>query len=304
MPRRIDFAGTSEQCSRLLSRMERQPGVIRLTLQRGASVRPDGDVLVIDTTNQDSTEIVNILSDMNFLRSGAVTISEPNALVRDDEARAIDEEGNDAVWEEIGAMMRQDTNVTANYLMLMALAGAIAAFGLIADQLHIVIGAMLTAPGFEPLLRIVFGTVGRGQHAWAGLRSTAAGYLSLGAAAAIVAPLAMYLKGVSASELADLYWVQYWSRVEASGVVVSLFAGIAGGVIVSTRMKVLSTGVMVALALIPSMALVGMGLVTWNLDLVAGGIARWGVEVACVLIGGGLVIAVKRSRLHRRMSSA
>lgn len=110
----------------------------------------------------------------------------------------------------------------------------------------------------------------------------------------------MYLQDVSAAELADRHWAQYWSKVEASGIVVSLFAGVAGGVIVSTRMKVLATGVMVALALIPSMALVGMGLATGNLSLAAGGLTRWAVEVACVLIGGGVVIAFKRRLLHRR----
>lgn len=160
MPRRIDFAGSPEQCNRLLERMQEQSGVVRLTLQRGASVAPEGDVLSIDTTNQDSSEVVNILSDMDLLRSGAVTISEPHALIMADEAKAINEEGNDAVWEEIGAMMRRVTNVTVNYLLMMALSGGIAAFGLVSDQPHIVIGAMLTAPGFEPLLRIVFGLVG------------------------------------------------------------------------------------------------------------------------------------------------
>ena len=75
----------------------------------------------------------------------------------------------------------------------------------------------------------------------------------------------------------------------------SLLAGVAGGVIVSSRMKVLATGVMVALAIIPSMALVGMGLVTgkkptWRLArAVIGG--RRGLRPR-----GGSTMALKRAR--------
>jgi hypothetical protein len=53
-----------------------------MTLQPGASKVPEGDVLMIEGANQASTEILNILSDLALLRTGAVSISE---------------EGNDAI---------------------------------------------------------------------------------------------------------------------------------------------------------------------------------------------------------------
>jgi uncharacterized membrane protein len=42
----------------------------------------------------------------------------------------------------------------------------------------------------------------------------------------------------------------------------------------------------------------GVGLVAGNLDLVLGGLQRWAVEVLCVLLGGGVVLALKRRILH------
>ncbi|MCF6371283.1 DUF389 domain-containing protein, partial [Rhizobium halophilum] len=87
-----------------------------------------------------------------------------------------------------------------------------------------------------------------------------------------------------------------------SGIATSLLAGLAGGIIVSSRMKVLGTGVMVALALIPAMALVGMGLATGLPHLVLGGASRWVAEVLCVLVGGGLIILLKRKLLFRHAS--
>ena len=300
MPRQIEFAGSSDECNRLLERLHDHPGIARITLQPGASKVPHGDVLTIEAANQASTEILNILSDLDLLRTGAVSIGEPNATVRAEASGPINEEGNDAIWEEIGAMMRQDTNPSFNFLALMALAGAVAAFGIVSDTIHIVVGAMLIAPGFEPLLRIVFGILGDRHSATAGLRATAYGYLVLAVSAAVVTPLALYLNDMSADQLAAGHWTNYWSEIKASGIATSLLAGVAGGVIVSSRMKVLGTGVMVALALIPSMALIGMGLVSGLPDLALGAAGRWLVEVICVIVGGGSIIVLKRKLLHRR----
>jgi hypothetical protein len=74
----------------------------------------------------------------------------------------------------------------------------------------------------------------------------------------------------------------------------------AGGVVVSSRMKVLATGAMVALAIIPSMALIGMGLAMGNLELALGAFGRWSVEVGCLILGDGSIMVLKWTLLHRR----
>lgn len=300
MPRQIEFAGSPEECTLLLAKLQDHPGIARISLQPGASRSPEGDILTVEAANQASIELVNILSDLDLIRTGAVTISEPNATIRAAAAQPIEEEGNEAIWEELGAMMRQDTNPSFNYLALMALAGAAAAFGIVSDTIHVVVGAMLVAPGFEPMLRIVFGLLGERHSVTAGIRAAAFGYLALAVAAAAALPIALFLNGMSADQLADGHWANYWSSIQASGIATSLLAGIAGGVIISSRMKVLATGVMVLLALVPSMALIGMGLVSGNPDLALGAAGRWGVEVACVLLGGGSILVLKRRLLHRR----
>ncbi|WP_410217131.1 DUF389 domain-containing protein [Paracoccus sp. (in: a-proteobacteria)] len=299
MPRQIEFSGSAADCALLLEHVQEQEGVARILLQRGVAQRPEGDVVTIEAANQASEDILNILSDLGLLHSGAVSISEPNATVCADAAGTINEEGNDAIWEEIGAMMRQDTNPSFNFLALMALSGAVAVFGIVSDTIHVVVGAMLIAPGFEPLLRIVFGLGGDRHSARSGVWSTVLGYAALAGAAAIATPVALSFADVSQAELAQRYWANYWSSIKPDGVATSALAGVAGGIIVSSRLKVLATGVMVALALIPSMALVGMGLATGNGTLLLGAAGRWAVEAGCVIFGGGAVILAKRRR-HRR----
>lgn len=81
-------------------------------------------------------------------------------------------------------------------------------------------------------------------------------------------------------------------------VLISFLAGTAGGFIITTRMKVLATGVMVLLALVPSIGLVGAGLALGEWDLAGGALVRWLADVACILLGGGGVIAAKRAIFH------
>lgn len=300
MSRRMDLSLPPAMRGRIIERVQGMAGVTSISLQVGASVQPPGDILCIGATNEATLAILKVLDEEGGFEAGSVTVSEPTAIISPPDLAGLDRQGNEGAWEEIGEQLRRDTNVTANYLLLMAASGAIASFGLVADTLHVVIGAMLIAPGFEPLLRIVFGTMGRRHGPGAGLRSSLAGYLVLAAAAAAALPLALVLQGRAAAELPMLHWAGYWSSIQASGILVSLFAGAAGATIVSARLTVFATGVMVALALVPSMALVGLGLASGNPGLAIGGILRWGTEVACVLVAGGVVLAIKRHFLHDR----
>jgi hypothetical protein len=285
---------------RVVERVCGMPGVTSVALRVGASVSPAGDLIGIDATNEATLVILELLAEMGALDNGSLRLGEPTAMIAPAHRDEVTRQGNEASWEEMSERLRRDTNVTSNFLLLMAMAGAISTFGLVSDTLHIVIGGMLIAPGFEPLLRTVFGILGR-RHGWRdGVWSSLAGYLVLAAGAGAALPIALLPQDRTAAELPHLNWVMYWSSIQVSGLVVSLAAGVAGAVIVSARLTVFATGVMVALALVPSMALFGVGLAVGNLDLLLGGLQRWAAEVLCVLLGGGVVLALKRRILHHR----
>lgn len=300
MSRRIVVSLPAELREKTIEAVLAIPGVVSVSLQTGASVRPPGDVVGIDATNEAALRVMSALDDAGVLDRASLTLSEPSAIVSAAHTDELDHQGNEGAWEEVGEQLRRDTNVTVNFLLLMAASGAIAAFGLVSDTLHIVLAAMLIAPGFEPLLRIVLGVAGQKHRPWPGLRSSLAGYSAMAAGAAAAAPLALLLQDRAAADLPQLHWAAYWSSIQASGIAVSLVAGAAGAVITSARLTVFGTGVMVALALVPSIALVGLGLVTGNPELAIGGLQRWAVEVSCVLLAGGLVLAIKRRLLHPR----
>ncbi len=57
---------------------------------------------------------------------------------------------------------------------------------------------------------------------------------------------------------------------------------------------------MVALALIPSAAIVAIGVVTWDVSLATSGMLRWLLEVALVVSGSAVVMTIKLRVFNRR----
>jgi uncharacterized membrane protein len=84
---------------------------------------------------------------------------------------------------------------------------------------------------------------------------------------------------------------------------VSLFAGLAGVILVTVNRSLLTAGVMVALALVPSASLVGIGLATGDIGLAAEGALRWISDVALVALTAAAILYWKLRVVHRRRMS-
>lgn len=302
MPRTIEVRVGSDEADEILERVQKMDGVVGLARQRGASIRPPGDILTIQTTNDASRAVMLVLRDLGAAEGGGlIQTGAPRSLVSRPHQREIDEETNETTWNEMASLLRSDTNNSQNYLATMFLAGAISAVGLWTDTLHVIVASMVIASAFEPVVRISFGIVaGPRSLVSSGIASTVAGYalLALGGASALL--ILRSMDPSAASELASRRWVQYWTHVPATGVLVAIFAGAAGTFIVIGQRSVLSTGVMIALALIPSMSIAGMGLASGDLPLAGQGLLRWAANAGVILAVSGMVIAVKKAVLHRQ----
>jgi len=300
MPRSIEVSVPPEKADAIVRHLQHIEGVIGLVRQRGASLQPPGDVLSIQSTNDGTRQILQVLNDLRVVDDGSIATSAPRSLISADHQALIDRESNETIWDEMAFLLRQDTNLAPNFLALMMLAGAIAAVGLWSDTLHIVIGAMVIAPAFEPLVRLPFGLIaGPRRIAKSGLVAASVGYvfLALGGVVAV-----LVLQAVDPGRSADLQsrpWVSFWSTVTVTGVVASTFAAAAGAVVISGQRSVLTTGVMIALALIPSMAIVGMGITVGDFALAGRGFVRWAVDAALVVVVSAVVLTLKRLYLHR-----
>lgn len=301
MPRVIEITVASEKTDLILERLRALEDVAGLSLQRDASLMPPGDIITAAATNDGTRAVLDLVDKMGVLESGSVRTTQPRSLLAPPSQNGIEQESNETIWEEMGFLLRRDTNLSANYLSLMALSGGVAAVGLWTNTLHIVIGAMVIAPGFEPLLRVSFGIVaGPRVLAPRGLLSSVAGYLLMGIGAALTVWLLRMIDPSQPMELETRSWVQYWSKVTPTGTLLSFIAGLAGAVVVCAQRSVLSAGVMIALALIPAISIAAMALVAGDFSLAGRGFARWLLEVTLVIVAGLLVLGLKQIFVHRR----
>lgn len=195
--------------------------------------------------------------------------------------------------------------MTPPKLVIMALAGLFAAAGLHTGALHVLIGSMLVAPAYEPLSRLSFAFVNRNRPLWPGARDLVTGYTALAAGAALFTLLVVLAGHPPLSARADTYlpssaFVEYWTTIGWLDVVVSGAGGIAGGLLITTNRRVLATGVVIILALVPSLVLAVMELANGELGLAGRAALRWLLDVVLVVAGCALVFFVKR-RMDRRI---
>ena len=303
MPRVIAVTLSPAKTNALIEQIHALENVVGVALQRGASIDPPGDIVTIQANNEGVRPIFKVLEQLEVTDGGSITTSEPRTLLSPPNQHNIDTETNETVWDEMASLLRQDTNLSFNFLMLMALAGVVAATGLWTNTVHVVVGAMLIAPGFEPLLRIPFGLIGGPRELTIkGLAVTVAGYCALVVGSALTM---LFLRWIDPGTSPDLHarsWVQYWSSVTPSGVFIAFVGGVTGAIVITTQRSTLTAGVMIALALVPTMSLVGMAAVVGDWKLAGAGFVLWAINAGAVLVASAITFGLKQVLVHRGKS--
>ena len=306
MLRTVDISVPATSTNALLAQLGDIDGVISLRVQRGVGVRPPGDVISAEVASLALHRVMGLLDRAGVLRgaSTSVTTSEPSSICSVTAGGRLTNGPSDTTWEEMEATLGKESNMTTSALLLMATSGAIATVGLSFNILHYVIAAMIIAPGFEPIVRIALGMAAGGSVWRRGLRDMLRGYLALIAGAAAAAALLLFAgKGPLGSESSYLdpgLLISYWMTISGSALAVDFVGGIAGAILVVTGRSVLTAGVLIALALIPAAALIGVGIASADFELITAGATRWALNVLLVLGASYLVLAWNRHSVQRR----
>jgi uncharacterized membrane protein len=264
-------------------------------------VQPPGDIITISTTNRSMQTLVRLLDEHGVGSDSrtSMTTSEPVSLVVPSAIERL-QDTNEAIWEEMESVTAKESNATANALVVMGISGILAAIGLATNALHLVVGAMLIAPGFEPIVRFSMGVVSRSMGWRRGLMQTVQAYAALVLGAAITAG-ALRLLGTSPLGQEDSYLpssvlVSYWTSFTAITFIITVTAGMAGTLLVASNRAVLTAGVMVALALVPGATLVASGLVGGDAGIAGRGALRWAIDV--VIVAGTSLLVLMEASSH------
>jgi hypothetical protein len=188
MPRSVQISVPSEKTDDVIREMMKVQGLTGLRLQRGISLMPPGDSISVEITSRSLQDLMRLLDRMGIGQSiGSVVTSHPLGIVSSPHASILATDTSEAIWEEVELTIGRESNMTLNGLLLMIAAGCVTVIGISTGALHLVIGAMVIAPGFEPISRIALGLAAGGQGWRRGAIDTAKAYTALILAAGVTA---------------------------------------------------------------------------------------------------------------------
>ena len=174
----------------------------------------------------------------------------------------------------------------ANFYLLAVLSTIVAAIGLLTDNVAVVIGAMVIAPLLGPNLAFAFGTI-LGDKALlvaatrtniAGIAVTLALSIALGAA---------WPNPLDSAELLSRTEVGYDS------IAIALASGFAAALSMTTGLSSALVGVMVAVALLPPAATLGIMVGAGELNSAVGAALLLAVNIICVNLSAQIAFIVR-----------
>ncbi|MDF7815410.1 DUF389 domain-containing protein [Hymenobacter sp. YC55] len=279
--------------------------VIGLSVQRGASCKPAGDILIVHVLNRGTDEVLRrtraAVPDPHAL---SIVTSEAASFISPTSHEAVDDDRDEAIWEEMESGLRHQGRITTNYLLLMGLGGIIAAIGLVSEpvpQAVAFVASAVIAPGFDPMTKVPLGLVLR--H-WSlvgrGLRSAAAGYAVLIIAACLTMLLLVATGESSATTLATNPEVEHLAHPKWMELLIAGAGALAGVVMLAAFRRSFQAGPLIAMAFIPAAALIGAGLAVGRLDLAVEGLERFAADWGFIVALGIPLLWLKQQFTHRR----
>jgi uncharacterized hydrophobic protein (TIGR00271 family) len=256
----------------------------------------DGTVLVtadVDATSADrALELVGRLGvppeDVSLLRLDAI-----GAAVPSEETAAV-------VWADLLGQARINARTATRYLIFMAVAGVIAAFGVIDQDQILIVGAMAVSPDLLPVTAACTGIVlGRPRLIRRGLYALLSGLAVACALAAAVTGFLNLFDLLPAEFSVHEVGLASQQHVEAETILVAFAAGVAGMLAVETRASA-GVGVAISVTTIPAAAFLGVAAGVGELSKSLSALAVLGVNIAMMLMGGSFALAVQRRLAPRR----
>lgn len=271
-----------------------------MSVYRGASLKPPGDVITVHVLNCGADDVLSLVDrvtpEYSIVTAETASIIDPKLEAR------VENDVDEALWEELETGLRHQGRVTPNFLALMALGGVLACLGLTTEgvpQATALIAASIIAPGFEPVAKVALGlSLRRWKVVWRGLTSTLSGY----AVFILTAGLTLLLRAFGSATLMDFIEnseLERRARPGASEVLLSSAGALAGAVIMASFRRSEIAGALVALVIIPAAAACGMGLAVGRADLTWEGLERALLDVVLIVFWGWLVFVVKQATVQR-----
>ncbi|MGH3459300.1 DUF389 domain-containing protein [Aeromicrobium sp.] len=242
------------------------PAVSSVAVIRGASVKPEGDLVLADVAREGANEIIDQLRDMGLQDEGSASIDPVRTWLSrsgyEAEKRTPGSSADAVVWADVTHRAYEESELNWTYLSFMTLATLIAGIAIVLDSQILVIGAMVLGPEFVPIAALGLAMV-RQRYALLALasRTLLVGFLVAIAITTLAALAGRALGWVTTEDVIGrrpqtdfIYSPDKWSFIVA---VIAAAAGVLS--LTSAKIGGLS-GVFISVTTIPAAGNVALGL--------------------------------------------
>jgi len=186
--------------------------------------------------------------------------------------------------EELYNGIERGARLDSTFLMLVFLSTIVASIGLIENNIAVIVGTMVIAPLLGPDIALALATpLGDRELMWQALKTNLAGlFLTLAIAIGMIWP----------SHL-NSFEIIVHTGVKPDGIVLALASGSAAVLSLATGLSSALVGVMVAVALLPPAATLGMMLGSGQFNLALGAALLLAVNVVCINLAAKLMFLFK-----------
>ena len=281
------------------------PGVAHLAVVPGGSLRPAGDLFLVDVARESADALVSGLRALHVDRDGGIAMEAVDAAVslpaEEAEQRAPGDGSDAVVWEQVVRTTAADAALSVSFLAFLTIATLLAAVAVVTDSAVLVIGAMVLGPEFGPLAALAVGLV----HRRAAMTRQAVVSLVAGftVAIAVTTLLALVGRGLGwfgpellTQELSATYFITHPDRWS---LVVAVLAGIAGVLSLTSSRSGALVGVFISVTTVPAAGAMALGLALGDTREFVLATTQLAVNVVGILAAALVTLALQRAVWHR-----
>ncbi|MGW0250270.1 DUF389 domain-containing protein [Nocardia goodfellowii] len=279
--------------------------VTGLSVLRGASVKPPGDLVLADVAREAGNDVITRLRELGVHREGTVEVDAVRTWLSrsgfDAEVRTPGSSADAVVWADVAQRSYEETELNWTYLSFMTLATVIASIAIILDSQVLLIGAMVLGPEFGAIAALGVALVRR-RFTLLGL---ALRTLLIGFAVSITVTFVLALIGrglgwITVDDVigprpstAFIYTPDKWSFI------VAVVAAMAGVLALTSAKATGMAGVFISVTTVPASGNIALGAVFGVSEAVWGSSLQLVVNLTGMAVAGWATLAFQQAVWHR-----
>ncbi|HTU14018.1 MAG TPA: DUF389 domain-containing protein [Solirubrobacterales bacterium] len=293
---RLRISCSDSQKPRVIQGLRDIEGVDRVTADRDEL---DADwVIDADLTPSAADRVLTRLIELKVPDSDYVMVRQEVIAPKREPGTTIESDQGFA-WAEVLGQARENSRPIGRYVVLMAVAGCIAAMGVLTDNSILIVGAMAVSPDLLPICATCVALVGRRS----GLAGRAFATLLIGMAIVmgVAAMLALFLRlvGILEGDLNEyLGGLGGLVKADYSTVIIALAAGIAAILSFETRAAA-AVGVAISVTTVPASAYYGVAIGLGDASTSTFALVTLAMYVTLMILAGTVTLAIQRWLIAR-----